>query len=74
MTDDTERRLADIEKRLARLEKLTEKPATIFDGLNKIYSRSSVPQYTIDGVKQWCDCGRDVCRAPDCPTHKKGGA
>ena len=18
----------------------------------------------------WCECGRDLCRAPDCPSHK----
>lgn len=21
---------------------------------------------------QWCECGRDVCRAPECPRHKDG--
>ena len=20
-------------------------------------------------VVQWCKCGRDLCRAPDCPSH-----
>jgi hypothetical protein len=62
---DTERRLADIEKRLARVEKLTEP---------KIGRMVPVPGTEHPVVMQWCDCGRDVCRAPDCPTQKKDGA
>ena len=22
-------------------------------------------------IKPWCYCGRDICRAPDCPSHTK---
>jgi len=52
---DHDRRLADIEKRLARLERMQEKPA--------------VPVKLPISIT-WCECGRDICRAPDCPSHK----
>lgn len=67
---DTERRLDDIEKRLARLERGMERPAVTYADIAKTYRQSSVSQYTLDGGKQFCKCGRDICRAPDCPSHK----
>jgi hypothetical protein len=67
MADDHERRLADIEKRLARLEKEAEKPAFTVDAFKK---RPYVPSPSERMFKSWCECGRDVCRAPDCPSHK----
>jgi hypothetical protein len=53
-----QRRLEDIEKRLARVERMLEKPAIAYD---KVLPSEFAP---------YCPCGRDVCRAPDCPSHK----
>ncbi len=58
---DTERRLDDIEKRLARLERAAEKPPVQMPGMRP---------NNHNGFMQWCQCGRDVCRAPDCPSHR----
>jgi hypothetical protein len=58
---DTDRRLADIEKRLARVERMLEKPTVDWGVVSR-------PLYIND--HQFCACGRDVCRAPDCPSHK----
>lgn len=62
--DQIQRALADLEKRVARLERAGEKPPIAFN-----------PEASKLGtVLQWCHCGRDVCRAPDCVSHKKGAA
>ena len=55
---DTDRRLDDIEKRLRALETLEGKR------WRKAYAalKSEFAPY--------CACGRDICRAPDCPSHK----
>lgn len=60
---DTDRRLDDIEKRLARLERAAEKPAITWRDL-------AFTSAKVDIKGQWCQCGRDICRAPDCPSHK----
>ena len=65
MTDETDRRLSDIEKRLARLERMQDKPEVQFANRGTWVTK--------DGARQFCLCGRDVCRAPDCPSHRKGG-
>jgi hypothetical protein len=84
MSDDHDRRLADIEKRLARLERAAEKPEVYYGGVTvhdmAYRNRASTgaqavwsqPRFStgLNGGKQWCPCGRDVCRAPDCPSHK----
>lgn len=62
---DTERRLDDIEKRLARLERAAEKPVVAVGSPAWVHNERG----DIVG-KQWCECGRDICRAPDCPSHK----
>ncbi len=64
MTDEHARRLDDIEKRLARLERAAEKPEVL-------YGRAAHDMvYRETPGSQFCPCGRDVCRAPDCPSHK----
>ena len=84
LTDNFERRLADIEKRVARLERAAEKPEVYYGGVTvhdmAYRNRASTgaqavwsqPRFStgLNGGKQWCACGRDVCRAPDCPSHK----
>jgi hypothetical protein len=78
---DTERRLDDIEKRVTRLERAAEKPAVNYNAAlpadnNGRFLTWDELRYgqvpTQIGVKrpQFCECGRDVCRAPDCPSHK----
>jgi hypothetical protein len=62
---DHERRLADIEKRLARVERAIEPRNAAFSTYKKYNGGTEF----IPG-EQWCECGRDVCRAPDCPSHK----
>lgn len=64
---DYDRRLDDIEKRLARLERAAEKPTVDVAG-NAIYKMTIAKLARQDS--QYCECGRDVCRAPDCPSHK----
>ena len=32
--------------------------------------RVGPPSLSVVGIKQFCECGRDVCRAPECPSHK----
>jgi hypothetical protein len=68
MTDDHDRRLADIEKRLARLERMLEKPEVLYGGPVNHEMRGKFPRW---GNNRWCQCGRDVCRAPDCPSHRE---
>jgi hypothetical protein len=65
---DTERRLDDIEKRLARLERAAEEPIEV-PGAQAVWNH---PRFStgLNGGKQWCQCGRDICRAPDCPSHR----
>jgi hypothetical protein len=65
-SDDHDRRLADIEKRLARVERMLEKPEVLYGGPATHTMKGSL---TARGW-QFCECGRDVCRAPDCPSHK----
>ena len=62
---DHDRRLADIEKRVRALEKLEEKRWR--RGYDSLIGQS--PNLNQVG-HQFCECGRDVCRAPDCPSHK----
>ena len=51
------------------------------DALRKPPTKVTIHESTSDGVTyrahikhdanvQWCSCGRDHCRAPDCPSHK----
>jgi hypothetical protein len=60
-SDDHERRLADIEKRLARLERAAEQQPVFVSMYDKVLPSEFAP---------YCPCGRDVCRAPDCPSHR----
>jgi hypothetical protein len=62
---DHERRLADIEKRLARLENAEWKREEM--KARALQFRQEISK-TAD---QFCQCGRDVCRAPDCPSHRR---
>ena len=61
MRDDLERRLDDVEKRVARLE-----------GLTAPMPREEALEAPIMAVAsgQFCLCGREVCRAPACPTFQ----
>jgi hypothetical protein len=70
MTDDTERRLDDIEKRLARLERAAEKPAVKWSGTLVAARDKTRGEAAAANFVQFCPCGRDVCRAPDCPSHR----
>lgn len=76
--DQIQRALADLEKRVRALEKLEEKRwRSAFD--EAVATRKPDGRYYIvrdcEGnvvANGWCECGRDVCRAPDCPSHKGG--
>ncbi len=57
MTDQIERRLTDIEKQMKEI-------GYRLRALEKPTRPRKAP------VGQRCECGRDVCRAPDCPSHK----
>jgi hypothetical protein len=57
LTDNFERRIADLEKRLARLESMERRAPMTFGPAPKHES-------------QWCDCGRDGCRWPYCKTRE----
>jgi hypothetical protein len=63
MSDEHARRLDDIEKRLQRVEASIWPLATAYAAMPK-------PSKHVGAGEQWCECGRDVCRAPDCPSHK----
>jgi hypothetical protein len=67
---DYDRRLDDIEKRLARLERDAERPAMSF---NPPAFHEPI-EHDLKGIPrnlgQFCPCGRDICRAPDCPSHR----
>jgi hypothetical protein len=60
-----QRRLEDIEKRLAMLEDSVWPLATA-------YAAVVAPSKAVNAGEQWCECGKDtlLCRAPDCPSHK----
>ena len=64
--DEHARRLDDIEKRLARLEKRSERPPISFEGKDGRTWALNVKTR----ISGWCECGRDVCRAPNCFSHK----
>jgi hypothetical protein len=65
---DIEKRLIWVERAIARLERAAENPPISWRDLDY----PTVPKFSTgsNGGKQWCECGRDVCRAPDCPSHK----
>ncbi len=64
MSDEHARRLDDIEKRLARLERAEWKR-------EEMKARAlQFRQEMSKAADQFCPCGRDVCRAPDCPSHR----
>jgi hypothetical protein len=65
MIDEHERRLDDIEKRVKALERASERPAVSVEKYPQTW-KPGVP----DGIYRWCACGREICRAPDCPSHK----
>ena len=67
MSDEHSRKLDDIEKRLARLERAGEKPAVPMREGRWYITRDGNGDVVANG---WCACGRDICRAPDCPSHK----
>ncbi len=70
--DEHARRLDDIEKRLARVERMFDERNAIEASRRHMTSEKLHRMYA-DAYKQlaqFCDCGRDVCRAPDCPSHK----
>lgn len=57
--DAMSRRITDLEYRVRVLEKAAEQ------------KRRQVA-WTADLTDfRWCSCGRDICRAPDCPSHAK---
>ena len=67
--DEHARRLDDIEKRVRALEKLEEKRwRNAYAALEGEGSPKASKH--VNGGKQWCECGRDVCRAPNCFSHK----
>lgn len=53
--DEARRHIEDLEKRVARLEKEAQKPP--------------VPMPAAP-TGQFCLCGREICRAPACPTFQ----
>jgi hypothetical protein len=61
--DEARRHLEDLEKRVARLEKEAQKPPVSFGG-------SHYPPDKMPATGQFCLCGREVCRAPACPTFQ----
>jgi hypothetical protein len=63
-----QRRLEDIEKRLTRVERMLEKPEVDVRG-QAVYMQTLARVARKDN--QYCLCGRDVCRAPDCPSHRE---
>ena len=53
MSDDHDRRIAELEKRVARLESMERRAPMTF---------GPAPKHET----QWCECGRDGCRWPYC--------
>jgi len=70
--DQALRRLSDLETqvreqgyRIKALEKAHEPRMAIYT----VQKRPGwVP--SVVAVEQFCECGRDLCRAPECPSHK----
>ena len=75
--DQALRRITDLEAvvreqgyRIKALES-TLRPVALFPyGIDEPGGRVAKFSTNMQGGKQWCECGRDVCRAPDCPSHK----
>jgi hypothetical protein len=65
---ETDRKLDDIEKRLARLERIVERKPLPAPEEEKGKTWALHIKSRIAG---WCECGRDVCRAPDCPMGRE---
>lgn len=59
--DQLSRSIKDLEYRVKRLEQAQGQWAVNRTGYTSVYQTP---------VVQWCSCGREVCRAPDCPSHK----
>lgn len=77
--DQLARAMKDHEKRLNRVEAFIEKHGAALDAqfeLDRLKGNLFEALSTGDWNKlrsdkpQFCECGRDVCRAPDCPSHK----
>lgn len=84
--DQLARAMKDHEKRLNRIEAWMEAQGrhltTLVMGedgvprplypLGEPYTAATAikPHNVKVGIGGWCECGRDVCRAPDCPSHK----
>ena len=62
--DQLSRALKDLEYRVKLLEKAASVTAQV------VAHGSSRDLYHRKMGRLWCECGRDVCRAPDCPSHK----
>ena len=62
--DQLARTVKDLEYRVRALEKAqTVTAQTMAFGRDR-------GRYAKELGSLWCSCGRDVCRAPDCPSHK----
>ena len=62
--DQLSRTVKDLEYRVRALERQFEPRK----GVMKVNIFGSDAHYA---PAQWCSCGRDICRAPDCPSHAK---
>ena len=62
--DEARRHLEDLEKRVARLEKMFERGQPRTDAA--VWVEEAPVMAVASG--QFCLCGREVCRAPQCPT------
>lgn len=58
--DAIKRTIADLEKRVTRLENKLQMPPVFYG------ARNASNPYNQWEQKQWCRCGRDVCRYPAC--------
>lgn len=64
--DQLSRALKDLEYRVKLLEK-----AILFSRAGYAATQNVVNFPDVSMVKQtWCECGREHCRKPDCPSHK----
>jgi hypothetical protein len=54
-------------KKIRDMERMLEKPEVLYGGPATHTMKGSL---TARGW-QFCPCGRDVCRAPDCPSHRE---
>ena len=70
--DQLARTVKDLEYRVRALEKAQGKRLTLVDMISAdIWHGDNRHEKAIVGKpKQFCSCGRDLCRAPDCPSHK----